>query len=98
MKRFLTLILAVVFAFGLTACGGSSNTEETTETETAAALHQVTGFVDSVGSGTLSLYTNSGSTLKFNIENADVSVDGDKIKVGDSATISYEGEIQGGDT
>ncbi len=42
MKKLLTLLLAVGFAFGMVACGGeSSSTEEATTEEAAPAAEEV---------------------------------------------------------
>lgn len=42
MKKLLTLLLAVGFAFGMVACGGeSTSTEEVTTEEAAPAMEEV---------------------------------------------------------
>lgn len=69
-KRTLALILGLVLAFGLTACGGSEDpapaeTNDTTETETAepaAAEKDFSGDYTDTGAGTIEVITPSGSS------------------------------------
>ncbi len=97
MKKLTALLLALMMVFAFAACGESEEPEPETTTEAAATAHEVSGLVEDLSSGNLSIYTEADEHLTFNIENASIESE-DGIKNGDTAIVEYEGKVSNGDT
>ena len=102
MKKFIVLLLSLTIVFMFTACKSQQSEQaaepatETTE-EAAPEMNEVSGIVDSVGSGELIIYTKAKESLSFDIENATIEAE-NNIAKGDPVTVEYTGEIEQGET
>ncbi len=94
MKKVLVLVMSLVMIVAFASCKKQAAEPEE---EAPARSHQISGVVDVLSDGEISVFTDSNESVTFNIENIEVETDID-VEPGDIAEVKYTGDIVNGDT
>ena len=80
MKKVFALIMTLMMIFAFTACGSQD------QEASAATNYETTGTVQEVGNGEITIETQSDEVLTFNIENAEINLNGLTVLTGKTDT------------